>query len=221
MSTVSFGALTTRREKSDSGKSKSEQPPGLNSYIDILAALVPAEVLAIHVVVMATVTTTNAHGQTQIADSTTLRWAFWLLIGLSIALFVLGRRPVRQRSSEAASGWQRWEGQDWIRLLIPPLAFVGWAMLEPTSVWNAVAPRMSGGMRILIPTVGAVLLAAITKALTTHADKKSSAEELKRAQEAQQHTAEKAAVAGQEAAHPHSLTSDGAGARDKRSGKKS
>ena len=49
MSSVAFGALQTRREKSDSETSKSAQPPGLNSYIDILAALVPAEVLAIRI----------------------------------------------------------------------------------------------------------------------------------------------------------------------------
>jgi hypothetical protein len=180
MSSVAFGALQTRREKSDSGTSKSEQPPGLNSYIDVLAALVPAEVLAIHALVIAAVTTPNPHGQATITDAATLRLAFWLLIAMSAALFILGRRPVptpavvRQQSAGPVPLWQRWEWQDWIRLLIPPAAFVGWAMLEPTSVWNAVAPHMSSGTRILIPLVGAVLLAAVTKALTSHADKKSS-----------------------------------------------
>jgi hypothetical protein len=180
MSSVAFGALQTRREKSDSGTSKSEQPPGLNSYIDVLAALVPAEVLAIHALVIAAVTTPNPHGQATITDAATLRLAFWLLIGMSAALFILGRRPVatpavvRQQSAGTVPLWQRWEWQDWIRLLIPPAAFVGWAMLEPTSVWNAMAPHMSSGTRILIPLVGAVLLAAVTKALTSHADKKPS-----------------------------------------------
>jgi hypothetical protein len=180
MSSVAFGVLTTRREESDSGTSKSEQPPALNSYIDILAALVPAEVLAIHALIVATVTKTNPRGQTQITEPATLRWAFWLLIGLSIALFILGRRPVptprvvRQQAGGTASRWQRLEWQDLIRLLIPPTAFVGWTMLEPTSVWNAVAPSMPGGMRILIPMVGAVLLAAVTKALVSHSDNKPS-----------------------------------------------
>ncbi len=184
MSSVAFGALTTRREKSDSGKSKSEQPPGLNSYIDILAALVPAEVLAIEALVIAAVTKTNAHGQTQITEPATLRLAFWLLIGLSMALFILGRRPVPtpaavgQASGGGVSQLQHWEWQDLIRLVVPPAAFVGWTMLEPTSVWNAVVPSMPSGMRILVPLVGAVLLAAVTKALATHADKKLSMTEL-------------------------------------------
>ena len=205
MSTVAFGALTTRREKSDSGTSKSEQPPGLNSYIDILAALVPAEVLAIHALVIAAVTTTSPGGQTQITEPATLRLAFWLLIGLCVALFVLGRRPgptpavVRQQSGGTVSPLQRWEWQDLIRLLIPPAAFVGWTMLEPTSAWNVIAPRMAGGMRILIPMVGAVLLAAITKALAAHADSKPSPPQLDErsalVRSAQRAMAEKAEIA--------------------------
>jgi hypothetical protein len=177
MSTVAFGALTTRREASDSGKSTSAQPPGLNSYVDTLAALVPAEVLAIHMLVMSIVTTTDSQGRTTLADAATLRVAFWLLIGLSAVLYVLGRRPVPtpaqlRKTSDAAPFWQRWEWQDWIRLLIPPAAFVGWTMLEPVSAWTAVAPHTSIEMRVLIATVTAVMLAAVTKALVSHADNK-------------------------------------------------
>lgn len=179
MSTVAFGALTTRREKSDSGTSKSAQPPGLNSYIDILAALVPAEVLAIHAIIISAVTTSNG-GQTQITQPGTLRLAFWLLVGLSVVLFLLGRRPaptpadVRQQLGTQVPRWQRLEWQDVIRAGIPALALVGWTMLEPTSVWNAVDSGMSGGTRTLIALVGAVFLAALTKALASHSDNKPS-----------------------------------------------
>ena len=180
MSTVSFGALTTRREKSDSGTSKSDQPPGLNSYIDVLAALVPAEVLAIHAVIIAAVTTTNQRGQTEITQPATLRLAFWLLVGLAMALFVLGRQlaptpaAVRQQAGASVPRWQRLEWQDLIRIVIPPAAFVGWTLLEPTSVWNVVDASMSSGTRMLIAMVGAVLLAAVTKALASHSDNKPS-----------------------------------------------
>jgi len=183
MSTVAFGALTTRREKSDSGTSKTVQPPGLNSYIDILAALVPAEVLAIHALIIAAVTTTNPRGQTQITQPATLRLAFWLLAGLAVALFVLGRQPSPTPAGQQQSGarvprWQRLEWQDLIRALIPPLAFVGWTMLEPTSVWNVVDTGMSSGTRMLIAMVGAIFLAAVTKALTSHSDNKPSPAQL-------------------------------------------
>jgi len=179
VSTVAFGALTTRREKSDSGTSKTSQPPGLNSYIDILAALVPAEVLAIHAIIIAAVTTTN-RSQTQITQPGTLRLAFWLLVGLSTVLFVLGRRPAPtpaaalQQSGTSVPRWQHLEWQDLIRVAIPPAAFVGWTMLEPTSVWNVVVPDMPTGTRTLIALVGAVLLAAVTKALASHSDNKPS-----------------------------------------------
>lgn len=184
MSSVAFGALATRRENSDSGTSKSEQPPGLNSYIDVLAALVPAEVLAINALIITTVTRASPQGQARITDPGTLRLAFWLLIGLSMALFVLGRQPtptsatVRQQSGVPVPRWQRLEWQDLIRVLIPPAAFVGWTMLEPTSVWNAVVPRMSSGSRTLIAIVGAAVLAAVTKALVSHSDNKPSPPQL-------------------------------------------
>lgn len=193
MSTVAFGALTTRREKSDSGTSKTDQPPGLNSYIDILAALVPAEVLAIHAIIIAAVTTTNPAGQTQITQPGTLRLAFWLLAGLAAVLFVLGRRPaptpadVLQQSGTSVPRWQHLEWQDLIRVAIPPAAFVGWTMLEPTSAWNVVVPGMSTGTRTLIALVGAVLLAAVTKAMASHSDNKPSPKQ--RAQQARQQAA--------------------------------
>lgn len=181
MSTVAFGALTTSREQSDSGTSTSAQPPGMNAYIDVLAALVPAEVLAIHALIIAATVTRGRGGQLLVPDPTTFRWTFWLLVGLTVALFLLGRRPVpapaatRGRARGAALRWQNLEWQDLIRACVAPASFVCWTMAEPLGVWSAVAPGMSSGMRLLIPMVGAVLLAAVTKALASHADKKPSA----------------------------------------------
>lgn len=101
MSSVAFGALTTRRENSASGTSKSVEPPGLNSHIDILTGLVPAEVLAIHALVLSIVATSNSKGQTQIIDATTARWAFWLLLALVPPL--ARARPRQGRAREAAN----------------------------------------------------------------------------------------------------------------------
>lgn len=179
MSTVAFGALATRREHSNSGTSTSSEPPGIGAYIDILAALVPAEVLAIHVLIVAATASQSHAGQLTLLEPNTLRWSFWLLVGLAVALFVLGRRPVpasAQTREQAGGGprWQNWEWQDLIRIAIAPAAFVCWTMAEPSGVWSVVSPGLSSGMRLLIPLVGAVLLAAVTKALASHADKKPS-----------------------------------------------
>ena len=180
MSTVAFGALTTRREKSDSGTSKSDQPPGLNSYIDILAALVPAEVLAIHAIIIAAVTTTNARGARRRSPSPprcAWRSGCWPAgRGVVRARPAPGPTPaaVQQQSGTSVPRWQHLEWQDLIRIGIPPAAFVGWTMLEPASAWNVVVPDMSSGTRTLIALVGAVFLAAVTKALASHSDKKPS-----------------------------------------------
>jgi hypothetical protein len=193
MSTVAFGALSTRREQSDSGKSTSEQPPGLSFYVDILVGLVPAEVLAINSIVVASVTTHAPLGPVTAAAATaTYRWMFWLLLGLAAVLFVLGRRPAPAPGPAAGAGgpagspaaaqqngdnqpsWQNWEWQDLIRTLIAPAAYVCWTMVQPTGVWSAIVPSMSSGTRLLIPLVGAAVLGAITKATASHADKKPS-----------------------------------------------
>ena len=180
MSTVSFGALTTRREKSDSGTSKSDQPPGLNSYIDVLAALVPAEVLAIHAVIIAAVTTTNQSAvRAKITQPATLRlafccWAAWRCVLRAPPAVSLTPAAVRQQAGASVPRWQRLEWQDLIRIVIPPAVFVGRTLLEPTSVWNVVDASMSSGTRMLIAMVGAVLLAAVTKALASHSDNKPS-----------------------------------------------
>jgi hypothetical protein len=176
MSTIAFGALSTRREQSDSGKSTSEQPPGVSSYVDILAALVPAEVLAINSIVVASVTAQGPGGPATPAEAGTYRWMFGLLLTLAAVLFVLGRRPAPapDPSRSGRTTWQNWEWQDLIRMLIPPAAYVCWTMIEPSSVWSAIAPGMSSGTRLLIPLVGAAVLGAVTKALASHADKKPS-----------------------------------------------
>jgi hypothetical protein len=207
MSTVAFGALSTRREQSDSGKSTSEQPPGVSFYVDVLVGLVPAEVLAINSIVIASVTTNAPLGPA--AATGTYRWMFWLLLVLAAVLFVLGRRPAPTPAAGPAAGagspagaltagqqngdnqasWQNWEWQDLIRTLIAPAAYVCWTMIQPTGVWSAIVPGMSSGTRLLIPLVGAAVLGAITKATASHADKKPS-------------PAERRAAAGRKAA-PH------------------
>jgi len=170
MSSVVSGALATRREESDSGTSTSEQPPGLSTYVDVLAALVPAEVLAINSIVITLVTKSVPGGGTQPTDPATLRLMFWLLLGLSSVLYLLGRQ---QSLAQARRPWG-WTPADAVRMLIPAAAFAGWAMLEPSSAWSSVVPGMSSGTRILIAIVGATALAAITKALATQTDLKAA-----------------------------------------------
>ena len=52
MSTLAYAALTSRRERSPQGRTESEASPGVGTYVDTLAALVPAEVLALHAAIL-------------------------------------------------------------------------------------------------------------------------------------------------------------------------
>jgi hypothetical protein len=188
MSTVAFGALATRRELSTSGTSTSTEPPGLNSYVDVLAALVPAEVLTIQVLVVAATATQTRHSAV-FTEPATYRWMFWILLAVAPVLFVLGRKPTpttaaeRAQAGGAAPLWRNLEWQDLIRALVPMGAFTCWTIAASSGVWNAVWSGMSSGMRLLIPMVGAVVLAAVTKALASHSDSKPSPAQ-KRAQPA-------------------------------------
>jgi hypothetical protein len=162
MSTLVYGALTRKREEAPANTSTSDKPPGLQSYVDALAALVPAEVLALHAVIIDTNTTSkkNAAGQvvTTISNATTLKWAFAGLVVLTILLYVFSHSPAR---------WDKW---DFVRAGIPPIAFVGWAMLQKTTVFDAIAPGLGEGSRFTIALFLAVVLAGASAWLARQAD---------------------------------------------------
>ena len=143
MSTLAFAAFINKREEAKSGTSSSSNPPGVSTFVDALAALVPTEVLTLHAVILC-VTTTTAAQVTTITDPTTLKWAFAGLVALSIVLYVVPRL-------------KNWELLDYARVAIPPLAFVGWTMLQRSTAFDAIAPSFKDAPR----TVTALFLAAL------------------------------------------------------------
>ena len=163
MSTLAYASLTTKREEAKPGTSFSESAPGVGSYVDALAALVPAEVLTLHAVMLSftTNTQTDSKGQsmTLITDAETLQWAFVGLIVLSIVLYAVPR-------------FQTWERFDVARALIPPSAFVAWTMLQRATAFDAVAPSLRPGARSAIALFAAVLLGLAASALAASADHK-------------------------------------------------
>jgi len=158
MSTIVFAALTRKRIGAAPGKSLAEQPPGLRTYVDALAALVPAEVLAVHAIVLS-FTTKTVNGQTNITDPGTLTVVFYALIGLSILLYIFGRLGKKL---------QWW---DILRALIPPLAFVGWTMLQRSTAFDVILPNMTEAPREATAVIGAVILSAAASLLANIADK--------------------------------------------------
>ena len=178
MSTLAYGNLTARREKTtpvktarkagprglyDEAESDTPPPSGISGYIDAVAALVPAEVLALHAIIL-TFTTETVQGTddlpvTQMTKdgAVALGWVFYGLIIMSIVLYFIGKKT-------KPDSW------DWIRALIPPLAFVCWTMLQKTTAFDAICKDMNGVTRTVIALFVAVFLGIVAAYLAKKAD---------------------------------------------------
>jgi hypothetical protein len=135
-------------------------------YVDTLAALVPAEVLAVQAFILTfTTKTVTVAGveTTSITDARVLETVWWALVILSAALYAIGH---------FRKFWDRW---DWVRMLIPAAAFAIWTMGQPSSSFDAVAD-WSTAARYATVAIGAVVLAAIAAALGGKADEKAAAD---------------------------------------------
>ena len=157
MSTLAYASLTARREAAPQETSKRESPPGVGSYVDAMAALVPAEVLSLHALILS-VTTETKGNTTTIVDGGTLSGAFLGLIVLSVVLYVAPRI-------------QKWGRLDFVRAAIPPLAFVVWTMLQRATAFDAVAPQLDPAPRTVIALFVAVILGLVAAGLANKADK--------------------------------------------------
>lgn len=160
MSTLAYGALTAKRKRADAGKSTTSESPGVSTYVDTMAALVPAEVLAAHALILAKVTTTEEGGEaavTTITDPAVLEWVFWALVALSAGLYVVAQRA-------------KWQRLDCVRVVVPPAAFVVWTMLQKTTAFDAVAPALGENARWAIAILGAIVLGGMATVLAMKAD---------------------------------------------------
>jgi hypothetical protein len=138
MSTIAYGLMTARAK--DQGRQPSDQTKPsstVSTYVSTAAALVPGEVLVLHATILSITTAKTSSGATGISDAVTLFWSFWGLIVLSIVLYILPKTKT-------------WDNKDYLRMLIPPLAFVGWTMLQKTTAFDAIFPSLSEAPRTVI-----------------------------------------------------------------------
>lgn len=181
MSSFAYGVLTGAREETEPVPKKGESSLGpVKAYIDAVAALVPAEILAFHALALqfttesveakADETIPGAGGEsieaakadpvTVITDPTALKWVF---VGLLIAaplLYWLAHR--REHAS--------WHASDWLRMLVPALAFVAWTMLQKSTAFDALDVGMSDTARTLAAAALAVVLGLAATQLAYKAD---------------------------------------------------
>ncbi len=174
MSTFAFAQLTNAREASPPGKSTTTGgSPGIKTYVDAFAALVPAEVLTLHALVISATTETvqkaASAGSEKMETVTTflpkaagtLQVAFWVLVVMSIALYAAPRY---------FGG--KWDKFDWVRIAIAPLAFFGWTMLQRTTAFDAAFPTVESIPRTVFALFLGAVLGAVTAGLAMKADAK-------------------------------------------------
>jgi hypothetical protein len=161
MSTVAYAQLTNRRDLAAPNTSSTTSQPGIGKYADMLSALVPAEVLSLHAIIISLTTTTTPEKTFRIDYPQTLLLAFWALAALSVFLYVVPRL--------CGGRWDRW---DFARLFIPPFAFAGWTMLQRTTAFDAAFPSVEATPRSVIALFGAVILGFAATALAYQADQK-------------------------------------------------
>jgi hypothetical protein len=163
MSTIAFAQLTNLRDQAVPETSTSTSNPGLRTYIDALAALVPAEVLTLHAMIIA-IATEKVGDATQFkkGGAETVTFAFWGLLVLAILLYAVPRY---------FGG--TWDKFDWIRVLIAPLALVGWTMLQQMTAFDAAYGDMDPIKRGVSALFLGAILGGVSAALALKADKKT------------------------------------------------
>jgi hypothetical protein len=159
-----YGTMLRKREEAEGGDSKGEKPPGVRPLTDALAALVPAEVLAIHAAVVSDQITTasNEAGElvTTIKDPTVLKVTFVVLLLASMVLYRFG---LQQKVLQ----FDRYES---VGLFIPPVAFFLWTLLQEPSAFDAWWGGALEGYRLLIVLVFGSILVLIAQRLGAKVD---------------------------------------------------
>jgi hypothetical protein len=163
MSVIAYANMLNGREETPPAtvETTKDDKMAAKDYVVVLAGLVPAEVLALHAVVLEATTEKSEDGTTiMITDATVLKWSFWGLIALGAFLYI----GVHAKN---------WDLLDFVRMLIPGAAFVGWAMVQPTSAFDAVVGTdFSGAARTVIAAFAAVILGGLGALLTSKANHK-------------------------------------------------
>lgn len=106
---------------------------------------------------------------TTITDAPALRLAFYVLLLATLGLYGLTHgwrsKPTRRRTK----GWKGWSVADGGRILMPPIAFVLWTMLQPATAFDAVFPDFHGGQRFFFAAVVALFVGIAAQRLAVKA----------------------------------------------------
>lgn len=167
LSSIAYGVLVAKREAAPRRKSTRDVPPGVRVYVDAALALIPAEALFLHAVILSlcSASTSRTTGGTYLTDTDTLKWVFWALPVLTAGLFFAGRWQSLPNGLRSPNIWVT-IGQG----CLPPLAFVAWIMLQRVSAFNAVDSSLDGAARDAVALIAASVLAVIASGLSNVVD---------------------------------------------------
>jgi hypothetical protein len=169
MGSFVYGYVTAQRVVAPPGESQASAAPAMATHIDTLAALVPAEALALYAgVVVPNVTSavpvTGKTG-TVISDPALLGWSCTGLLVLSAGLYIVGRL----KEKLTLSLW------DIPRALIPLAAFTCWMLVQSPGVFDVWWHGSSMAGRVVIAAFAAIVLGVLAKALGYQADQAGQA----------------------------------------------
>jgi hypothetical protein len=157
MSTILYGRLTRRAQTMRDARARGVVASDDEKAVALaqqIAAVVPAEVLAIHGIVLASATALADDGSTDVTDPELLKWTLPVLLILALVIFVIAKRDA-------------WQKADGFRALVPPAAFFAWTLLTGTSAATPWFADVGRGWLFLIGGVFGVLALALSTRLTS------------------------------------------------------
>jgi hypothetical protein len=169
MSSFVYGIVTAKRAAAPAGQSQTSAAPAMSTYVDTLAALIPAEALALYAGIVAPNVTNSVpvHGKTAtvISDPKLLGWSCAGLLVLSSGLYVLGRFKTNAKRN-------LW---DVPRSLIPPAAFLAWMLVQNPGVFDVWWPGSTTAEHVVIAAFAAIVLGVLASVLGYQADQAAPA----------------------------------------------
>jgi hypothetical protein len=161
MSTLLYESLTAARQSTASGNSLvfaeavaadgAQKKEDVNKFVDSVAALVPAEALALHALIFTAVTDSD---ETE-ADVLTVTivdrgWAQagWVVCLLLVLGLYLGPHLAKGKFGLG----------DVVRMFIPAGAFVAWTFVLETSLFDAISDWSDGRRAVVGGAIGALAL---------------------------------------------------------------
>ncbi len=153
MSSILYGRLTKTVESTPALQlTEAEPTPAerLAAFAQKVAALVPAEVLTVHAIVLAYATSSDDDGSTIVEKPDLLKATFVVLLITAAILYAIGRY-----------GPPAWKPVDWLRMILPAIAFAAWTMLTGTSAATPWFEDIDRGWLLLAGGVAAALALAI------------------------------------------------------------